>query len=362
MISLFTKMLGIFDIPSIALAALVGDIVFISGAVDAQNIEFDMDETESTEETWSEIYEQVKEFFPELSVVGWFLSRMGFSTAVNDKIEKIHVDNFPGNDKVLFVTDSLECDDAFYMYQRGQLVKQKGYYIYYSRNEAMQKYIVHQKGGVADTENNEIKRKDQELIKLYRDKNSSIKEQKTEGINLIYVASAFVVLAMLAMGITVVSNYDKVKDMEVTINRLELTAQEEVVTPVLNNANDSTNVTTVSDDQVTTVTEAILNTASDMEGSTEESTEKSTEKSTEAASTQDNQAESVENLSTEQALPAVGQDITYYTIKDGDTLGTIALEYYGDISYVDVIAEANNMSVEDKIYMNDVLIIPDVKY
>jgi len=340
----------------------IGDIIFISGAVDAQNIEFDMDETEFTEEAWSEIYEQVKEFFPELSVVGWFLSRMGFSTAVNDKIEKIHVDNFPGNDKVLFVTDSLESDDAFYMYQRGQLVKQKGYYIYYSRNEAMQKYIVHQKGGVADTENNEIKRKDQELIKLYRDKNSSIKEQKTEGINLIYVASAFVVLAMLAMGITVVSNYDKVKDMEVTINRLELTAQEEVVTPVLNNANDNTNVTTVSDDQVTTVTEAILNTASDMEGSTEESTEKSTEKSTEAASTQDNQAESVENLSTEQALPAVGQDITYYTIKDGDTLGTIALEYYGDISYVDVIAEANNMSVEDKIYMNDVLIIPDVKY
>jgi len=203
----------------------IGDIIFISGAVDAQNIEFDMDETEFTEEVWSEIYEQVKEFFPELSVVGWFLSRMGFSTAINDKIEKVHVDNFPGNDKVLLVTDSLENDEAFYMYQKGQLVRQKGYYIYYSKNESMQAYIVHQRGDMADTENNEIRRKDEEIIKAYREKNGKATPAKTEGVNLIYVASSFVVLAMLAMGITVISNYDKVKDMEVTINRLELTAE-----------------------------------------------------------------------------------------------------------------------------------------
>ena len=78
--------------------------------------------------------------------MGWFLSRMGFSTAINDKIEKMHVENFPGKDKVLFITDSLESEDAFYMYEHGQLVKQKGYYIYYEKNEAMQNYIMKQKG------------------------------------------------------------------------------------------------------------------------------------------------------------------------------------------------------------------------
>lgn len=124
-----------------------GDVIFISGAVDAQNIEFDMDESEFTQEIWTEIYDQVKQFFPGLSVMGWFLSRMGFSTAINDKIEKMHVENFPGKDKVLFITDSLESEDAFYMYEHGQLVKQKGYYIYYEKNEAMQNYIMKQKGG-----------------------------------------------------------------------------------------------------------------------------------------------------------------------------------------------------------------------
>ena len=48
----------------------VGDIIFISGAVDAQNLEFDMDECEFTQEIWAEIYEQIKENFPKLSVVG----------------------------------------------------------------------------------------------------------------------------------------------------------------------------------------------------------------------------------------------------------------------------------------------------
>ena len=82
-----------------------GDVIFISGAVDAQNIEFDMDESEFTQEIWTEIYDQVKQFFPGLSVMGWFLSRMGFSTAINDKIEKMHVENFPGKDKVLLYAD-----------------------------------------------------------------------------------------------------------------------------------------------------------------------------------------------------------------------------------------------------------------
>ncbi len=332
----------------------IGDIIFISGAVDAQNIEFDMDETEFTEEAWSDIYEQVKEFFPELSVVGWFLSRMGFSTAINDKIEKMHVDNFPGNDKVLLVTDSLESEDAFYMYQRGQLIKQKGYYIYYSRNEAMQGYILHQRGDITDTENNEIRRKDEEIIKAYRDKNGKTSSPKSEGINLIYVASTFVVLAMLAMGITVISNYDKVKEMEVTINRLELTSDvDEDMVEAMNNPKDESN-TGEGLTQITTVTDGALSTATALENGSETIT-------TEALVTENTIDEAAESLSTEQAIPTISQEETLYTIKEGDTLGIIALEFYGDVQYAENIAKANNMSIEDKIYMNQVIVIPEVE-
>lgn len=333
----------------------IGDIIFISGAVDAQNIEFDMDETEFTEEAWSDIYEQVKEFFPELSVVGWFLSRMGFSTAINEKIEKVHVDNFPGNDKVLLVTDSLENDDAFYMYQKGQLVRQKGYYIYYSRNEAMQGYILHQRGDVTESENNEIRRKDEEIIKAYREKNSRTSSGKTEGVNLIYVASSFVVLAMLAMGITVISNYDKVKDMEVTINRLELTADaEEEVAQVMNNPKENYQDVTVENSGDTSVTEGIIGSATDVVVTSEIVT-------TENSTTEQILEGTVEELSTEQAIPVVNQQLTQYTIQNGDTLGTIALEFYGDVQYAENIAQANNMSINDKIYENQIIVIPEIE-
>ena len=334
----------------------IGDVIFISGAVDAQNIEFDMDETEFTEEVWSDIYEQVKEFFPDLSVVGWFLSRMGFSTAINEKIEKTHVDNFPGNDKVLLITDSLENDDAFYMYQKGQLVKQKGYYIYYSRNEAMQGYIVHQRGDMTESENNEIRRKDEEIIRAYREKNSGTSSSRSDGINLIYVASSFVVLAMLAMGITVISNYDKVKDMEVTINRLELTADgtDEVAAVMNNPKEDYSEESNEEQIENPTVTEVIVGTASDVE----EVSEMTTAEQTEEIALEDNEAQ---NLSTEQAIPVISQEPVYYTIKDGDTLGTIALEFYGDVQYAEDIAKANQMSVDDRIYMNQVIVIPEIQ-
>ena len=34
----------------------------------------------------ADIYNQIREFFPDLSIVGWFVSRLGFSTELNGKI------------------------------------------------------------------------------------------------------------------------------------------------------------------------------------------------------------------------------------------------------------------------------------
>lgn len=326
----------------------VGDVLFISGAVEAQNLEFDMDESEFTKEAWSDIYEQVKEYFPDLSVVGWFLSRMGFSTAINDKIEKMHVDNFPGKDKVLYVTDSLEADDAFYMYERGQMIKQKGYYIYYDKNEAMQNYIIKQKGGVAEEENTEIHRKDEEIIKSYREKNNRVQGNKASGVNLLYVASSFVVLAMLAMGVTVVSSYDKMKEMEVSINRLELTADvttEEYI-ETMNNG--------------TVITEEILNNV-DSETKTEEITENITDEEIIDDTSEEDTQMPEGNISTEQNLPTMTDgNPTYYEIQYGDTLSSIAYENYGSVIYAEDIAVANEIDVDDKIYEGQQIILPTI--
>ena len=330
----------------------IGTLIFISGAVEADNLEFDMDESEFTQEAWADIYEKVKEYFPELSVVGWFLSRMGFSTAINQKIEKLHIDNFPGQDKVLYITDSLESDDAFYMYEHGQLIKQKGYYIYYVKNEAMQNYIVAQKGDTSEEYDTEIKRKDEALIRNYREKSSNLHPTKGGNVHFAYIASSFLVLGMLALGISVVNNSDKMKEMEVNINRMQLTAQE--------NTKEATEVLSVKEADVIMPSEKD---ASDTEPVTEENiedtnatTEVIVEQTTEAVTTQ----EQVDD-NTEQALPVTTNGApTYYTICYGDSLMSIALSYYGNVVYANDIARANSMEIDDPIYEGQTLILPSV--
>ena len=357
----------------------VGDIIFISGAVDAQNLEFDMDECEFTQEIWADIYEQAKENFPDLNVMGWFLSRMGFSTALNEKIEKLHFDNFPGNDKVLYVTDSLESEDAFYMHEHGQLVKQRGYFVYYTKNEAMQNYIIKQRGGLSEEKNSEIQRKDEELIKNYRKKNETnskkAEEKNSNNVSLLYVASSFVVLAILAMGITVISNYDKMKDMEVSINRLEITATEENPDIVTETMSDNKNAT-VSDAQGDTSNINETGPEADTEMINEDNTvelPKTTEGNPEIISEDIPETGGTENaepvaeadnpdISTEQTLPVMSEDnMEYYTIVYGDTLSSIAFEKYGSILYAEKIAELNNLDDGDKIYEGQKIIIPYIE-
>lgn len=323
----------------------VGDVIFISGAVDAQNIEFDMDESEFTQEAWTNIYDQVKQFFPGLSVMGWFLSRMGFSTAINDKIEKMHVENFPGKDKVLFITDSLESEDAFYMYEHGQLVKQKGYYIYYEKNEAMQNYIMKQKGD-APLEQSEIQRKDEEIVRQFRRKNKDLPENKDTGVGFVYIASSFVVLALLAMGITIVSNYDKMKKMEVSINRLEVTADTTEGSDYVEAMATTETVSATGIDAVTgqETTETIPSA----------STEQMPLETTEAMAT-------TEITTTESALSVTADQEQYYIIQDGDSLSSIAFTRYGDADLASKIAEANDIGIDDNIFVGQKILLPNIE-
>lgn len=59
----------------------------------------------------------------------------------------------------------------------------------------------------------------------------------------------------------------------------------------------------------------------------------------------------------EETTTTTGEDQTY-TVKSGDSLAAIALEFYGDSSLADVIAEANDINNPASIRPGDVLIIP----
>ena len=155
-------------------------------------------------------------------------------------------------------------------------------------------------------------------------------------------------LAILAMGVSLISNYDKMKELEVSINRLELTAE--------------------SNDDIAEViyTDQIEPTPASVTDPVKEDTEDAVagtpvvDNNTEDVTTEE-VSEDVNDISTEQTLPAMTDgNPTYYTIKYGDSLGSIAYEFYGDVIYAKDIALANNMDVDDPIYEGEQLIIPSI--
>ena len=50
------------------------------------------------------------------------------------RLKKLHLDNFAGNMKTLYLVDTVEKEEHFYLYENGTLKRQKGYVCFYERN------------------------------------------------------------------------------------------------------------------------------------------------------------------------------------------------------------------------------------
>ena len=330
-----------------------GSAIFISGAIEAPNLELDMDETVFNNDVWTQIYDTIKNFFPDLEVVGWFLSRLGFSTQINEKIQKTHIDNFSGKDKVLYVVDSLEKEDAFYLYDQGRLRKQTGYYIYYDRNENMQNYIQSR----SETEEkilNPIEAKDREV--LTRVRNQVTKAERRKKKNLMpQVVSFIFATGMLAIGITIMNNYDKMRKLEMKLEQLNLTMnqgqQEENLTL---NAGIHDSAYLETGENISPFTEEMKDTG---ENGMENSNIAVMEGETENNLTESN--ETVLETNSEEVIETMSQN--YYYVEEGDTLLSISLKMYQSEAYVKDIKEANQLEDENYIKIGQKLILPSVQ-
>ena len=179
-------------------------VIFIRGAVEGQNIELDLDETVFDDKVWREIYQKKERFFPDLEVIGWALSRMGFSVRLNDKIKKTHFENFPGDGKVLYMTDHLEGEDAFYVYRGQDLVRQSGYYIYYEKNPMMQEYLIERNQKLKEAVSYETMleaKRDEKIVRQFRTiVQEKQKSSKTKDMMKRLSSSAAMLLVLILAG------------------------------------------------------------------------------------------------------------------------------------------------------------------
>ena len=307
--------------------------VFIKGIIKAKlGTEVEEKGVYFNESVWNGIYSDVEKYFPDLSVVGWFAAIPEVTPERMMKLKKIHLDNFAGTMKTFYLIDTVEKEENFYLYENGELKKQKGYVCFYERNYEMQEYMLERRERKSSEDGPDKVMKS--IRNIIREK-EELHEQK-KNARFMYGVSTFMVIVILVIGINLMNNYQKMKKFDKSISSLMVqmsgndTATQEEVVPVnkLEGEVYPTEAETTSQTAVTSVV--------------------STENVTVTA------AQPVE----EQTVAATVNEVKTYTVKAGDTIMGICKKYYGDTSKCNEVIAYNNIKDENFLYIGQQIKLP----
>lgn len=394
----FVKQLAQKDQTNLKVAVLLGHYLrtedgknlFIKGAIEMKGEDLEK-RTIFSDEGWTSIYENIKKYFSDDEIVGWSLIGPEFLIDSGEKVRKLHIDNFQGPDKILLKIDSLEKEESFYIFENNQLIKQKGYYIYYEKNEEMQNYMVENKEVVSE-ETDFVDHTTKKIRAVIQEKKET-KDDKNVS-KLMYAATTLMAIIVLVIAATMLKNYEQMHDMEAAIKTLSasLAGQDETNSAVNNDKqaeseeiNESqvsdTETESNSDDQndvveVETVpgnvtpteevnakeeskdSESKDNTKSSIDVAAKE-TESADKKATAEETQKPSETQKVtETKATEKEEVEASAEVKYYTVKPGDSLAGICYKLYGSVDYLEKIKKLNDIEDENKIIIGQKLIIP----
>ena len=322
------------------LAALIGrhyvvngqETVIISGAIQGKGTVQENGIERFSEETWEYIGGQMQTYFKGMSIVGWVHCQPGFGAFLMAKDEGFHREYFREKWQVLFVLDTVDKLDTFYIYNEEQtgLRQAKGYFVYYDKNREMQEYMLENSMvrpkeeqlqeeravSAAMTEERRERRKPtqeermdaaKDIRRVLKKREQEAKEAKKERDRLLAAVSCVLCVVCVSLGLAMMQSLDRLRTVETELLAMQATYQ--------------TLAEDVKEAQVFAVQQ-------------KEEMPVMMEK------------EEVRNRK--------------YTVEGGDSLGFISRKFYGDNSGIDAIMELNGIDDADKIYAGQVLWIPEV--
>ena len=216
------------------IAVLLGDsermggipYLFIRSAVALKELEYSEGGIPFTDEVWAEVYSAVKEYFPAQDILGWFLSVPGYPMELDPGLARIHVNCFGGVDKVLLAAEPTDGDEDFFAYENGRLTRQKGYYIFYEKNEAMQRFMIDTGDGESIDEKEQFEDRAIKSFRAIVQEKKDISGQKRV-MTFLYTASTFLVMVVLVIGITLINNYEKMEGLEMALSDISRTLESQ---------------------------------------------------------------------------------------------------------------------------------------
>ena len=379
--------------------------LFIKSALQIRNMEVSPEHIVFSDKVWGQVYEDSRKYFPQQEIVGWFISLPGFNMQINEVLLKTHLNHFAGNDKVLFVAEPGEWEEAFFVYENNQLNRQPGYYIYYEKNEPMQAYMIEMSQNKSIEETEKVPDRAvmdfRKAVKQNYEKKDISKNRKTNKMTdretektvigkenqknsrMVWTLGGCTVAAALALGITFFNSY---QNMSETLGILETGQEAEQQEEIAKEASAQTAETTeINDEPLISMQDMNPQNITNEENNTEDTQiETETETDTDTTGGQDVSQENAESDAADQNLVGeneqaemTGQSSSEtdasaammtegqtaggdeYIIQKGDTLTSISKKYYGTIAKVEEICRLNGISPEDIIYAGQKLVLPE---
>lgn len=342
-----------------------------------------------TEELWMRVYEEMEQYFPGQEILGWFLSTPGFPPEISYEILSSHRNCFSGWDKVLFMEDPMEGEEAFFAMEQGSLIRQQGYFVFYERNQPMQQYMLEKRGGKS------VDAREEFTDRAARSFRSMVQERKEQSsqkrvMTFLYGVSTFLVLVVLVIGITMINNYEKMEQVELALTNLtenlesqqgmgqdaqdvgHIEAYKNQGLPATEATGEETDgeasQTGVGEDSSgagDSVQEAGGASGSGTEGAPGESQDAQggAEEAGNAPAEAQGDADSAESTPTEdtgeqQTVAPAREASGSYIVQKGDTLLSISRKIYGNDRYMKEICQLNNIDDINMIYEGEKILLP----
>ena len=304
--------------------------VFVKGVIKAA-----LGDTSDTgiyfnENIWNKIYSDTEKYFPDLSVVGWFAVMPEVTDERMARLKKLHLDNFAGNMKTLYLVDTVEKEEHFYLYENGTLCE--------------------------DASDDRVIRNIRNVIR----EKEELKEQRKSG-SFMYGVSAFLVVVIIVIGINLMNNYEKMKRLNQSVDNLmnQLEGNERGGQDGDDNGvHDSEASGDISVDGNAIKVNRLSGDVYPLEeNSTSDKTERETETDNKAAS---ETTQAISESETDASVSSVKTDsYSMYTVKQGDTLMGICKRYYGTTTKYQEVMQYNGLDDSDMLYIGQQIKLPE---
>lgn len=333
------------------------DYIYVYGAIQMKEVMQKGRDIFINEGTWKNACETCKQYFGDAEILGWFLASVGQPLDINHNILKVHQKFFSREKSIFVMKEAREKEEKYFIHKYKDLMECSGHYIYYEKNVEMQDYMIasRKKTGLSPSEiiEDTVTKNFRNVIRNKAEKN----EQKGRS-RYVYAFSTFLVLVVLVIGVTMLNNYDKMKEAQNTLDGDVIETIGNIVqVEGVGEKNDSITNEVENPDDATEPDAKPHDTENPDETTEPDAKPDDMSNSDEISNTDEQQGDEEEpeqNATTN--VSEEGDNI--YTVQKGDTLATISKKIYGDATHVDAICELNGLEDGNFILIGQKLLLP----